>query len=74
MAFHSEHWGRGFLLANAFVDADCVISTCCLKTHRFGGHFTLSLKNSVGAIACYDPRDKYDYMGELHQSPHPWLN
>ena len=65
-----EHWKRGFLLAQVFLDADYVISTCCLKTHRFGGHFTLSLKNSVGSIARYDPHDKYDYMQELHQSPH----
>jgi uncharacterized protein (DUF362 family) len=65
-----EHWQRGFLLAQVFLDADHVISTCCLKTHRFGGHFTLSLKNSVGAIARYDPYDRYDYMQELHQSPH----
>ena len=27
------------------------VQTCCLKTHRFGGHFTLSLKNSVGLVA-----------------------
>jgi uncharacterized protein (DUF362 family) len=65
-----EHWNHGFLLANEFVEADHVISTCCLKTHRFGGHFTLALKNSVGAIAQYRPGDKYDYMKELHESPH----
>lgn len=68
--FHGEHWKRGFLLAHAFLDAEYTVSTCCLKTHRFGGHFTLSLKNSVGAIARYDPEDNYDYMGELHHSPH----
>ena len=68
--FQGEHWHRGFLLARAFLDADYCISTCCLKTHRFGGHFTLSLKNAVGAIARYDPEDNYDYMRELHQSPH----
>lgn len=68
--FRGEHWKQGFLLAQVFLDADCVISTCCLKTHRFGGHFTLSLKNSVGAIAQYDPETGYNYMQELHQSPH----
>lgn len=68
--FYGEHWHRGFLLAQPFLDADVVISTCCLKTHRFGGHFTLSLKNSVGAIARTDPQDKYDYMRELHGSPY----
>ncbi len=68
--FYGDHWKRGFLIASPFLDADYVISTCCLKTHRFGGHFTLSLKNSVGAIARHDPEDNYDYMAELHQSPH----
>jgi uncharacterized protein (DUF362 family) len=36
----------------------------------FGGHFTLSLKNSVGMVARYNPQDGYDYMGELHNSPY----
>ncbi len=35
------HWLGGFYLAGVFHDADKIISTCCLKTHRFGGHFTL---------------------------------
>ncbi|MGD2250478.1 MAG: DUF362 domain-containing protein [Candidatus Methanofastidiosia archaeon] len=65
-----DHWSQKFLLANKFVEADHVISTCCLKTHRFGGYFTLSLKNSVGAIARYRPGDEYDYMKELHESSH----
>ncbi len=68
--YAGEHWNQGFLLAKAFVEADHVLSTSCLKTHRFGGHFTLALKNSVGAIARYRPCDEYDYMKELHESPH----
>ncbi|MDD1720056.1 MAG: DUF362 domain-containing protein [Methanoregulaceae archaeon] len=67
------HWKRGFLIARVFTDADRVVQTCCLKTHRFGGHFTLSLKNSVGCIARYDPAGGYDYMHELHSSPHQRL-
>jgi len=63
-----SHWRRGFLLAKVFHDADKVVQTCCLKTHRFGGHFTMSLKNSVGLVARYDPQDGYDYMAELHSS------
>jgi uncharacterized protein (DUF362 family) len=62
------HWKRGFLLANVFKEADKIIQTCCLKTHRFGGHFTLSLKNSVGMVVKRNPWDKYDYMAELHHS------
>jgi uncharacterized protein (DUF362 family) len=45
------HWPEGFHLSKVFLEADKVVQTCCLKTHRFGGHFTLSLKNSVGLIA-----------------------
>jgi len=63
-----SHWKRGFLLAKVFHEADKVVQTGCLKTHRFGGHFTMSLKNSVGLVARYDPQDEYDYMAELHSS------
>jgi len=67
------HWIRGFYISKTFLEADKVVQTCCLKTHRFGGHFTLSLKNSVGLIAKRVPRGLYDYMGELHVSPHQRL-
>jgi len=63
-----SHWRRGFLVAKVFHEAERVVQTCCLKTHRFGGHFTLSLKNSVGLVARFDPEDGYDYMAELHSS------
>ncbi|WP_084063636.1 DUF362 domain-containing protein [Geoglobus acetivorans] len=62
----AEHWKRGFLMADIFYESDCVIQTCCLKTHRFGGHFTLSLKNSVGMVARH--AEGHDYMKELHTS------
>ncbi|WP_292517384.1 DUF362 domain-containing protein [Methanoculleus sp.] len=64
------HWERGFLVARVFFEADAVVQTCCLKTHRFGGHVSLSLKNLVGAVAERDPNDGYNYMAELHSSPH----
>lgn len=64
------HWSRGVLFPRLVQQADAVVQTCCLKTHRYGGHFTLSLKNSVGLAAKYHPRDQYNYMGELHGSPH----
>jgi uncharacterized protein (DUF362 family) len=64
-----NHWLRGFHLPILFQDADRVVQTCCLKTHRFGGHFTLSLKNSVGLVAKRIPGGIYDYMAELHLSP-----
>ncbi len=63
-----SRWSKGVLFPRLFQETDLLIQTCCLKTHRFGGHFTLSLKNSVGMVAKYSPRDRYNYMGELHGS------
>lgn len=67
------HWIKGFYISKIFKDADKVVQTCCLKSHRFGGHFTLSLKNSVGIIAKKHPDGIYNYMGELHISPYQRL-
>jgi uncharacterized protein (DUF362 family) len=63
-----SHWSRGFLFPKVFKEADAIVQTCCLKTHRFGGHITMSLKNSVGMVAKFDPDDGYNYMRELHSS------
>jgi uncharacterized protein (DUF362 family) len=59
-----SHWKDGFHFARAYSDAECIVQTCCLKTHGYGGHFTLSLKNAVGMV----PRSGYGYMSELHSS------
>ncbi len=67
------HWKRGFLFPKVFINAHTIIQTCCLKTHKYGGHFTMSLKNSVGMVAKYDPDDGYNYMAELHSSRHQRL-
>jgi uncharacterized protein (DUF362 family) len=64
-----SHWTHGFALARPALDADAIVQTCCLKTHRFGGHFTLSLKNSIGLVAKRIPGDAHEYMQELHSSP-----
>jgi uncharacterized protein (DUF362 family) len=64
-----NHWSRGFHLAKVVLEADVVIQTCCLKTHQYGGHHTMSLKNSVGLVARAMPGDDHDYMHELHGSP-----
>ncbi len=61
-------WQRGVRYPRLFEQADLIISTCCLKTHHFGGHFTMALKNSVGMVARRGP-DGHDYMRELHGSP-----
>ena len=63
-----SHWSRGVLFPKLLQEADLLVQTCCLKTHRYGGHFTLSLKNSVGMVAKFSPRDNYNYMQELHGS------
>jgi uncharacterized protein (DUF362 family) len=67
------HWVKGFYIPKLFLDSDRIIQTCCLKTHRFGGHFTLSLKNSVGIVAKKLPEGSYNYMSELHVSPYQRL-
>ncbi len=63
-----SHWQDGFRIARPILEAECLISTCCLKTHQFGGVFTLSLKLHVGVVPTN--RHGYDYMSELHTSPH----
>jgi uncharacterized protein (DUF362 family) len=57
-----NHWNDGFLIARPVVESEYTVSTCCVKTHQYGGVFTLSLKNSVGVA----PRN---LMEELHNSP-----
>jgi len=61
-----SHWENGFHFARVYLEAESIVQTCCLKTHAYGGHFTLSLKNSVGLV----PRTGYPYMSELHRSRH----
>ena len=61
-----SHWSQGYHFARIYLEAESIVQTCCLKTHAYGGHFTLSLKNSVGLV----PRRGYPYMQELHSSPH----
>jgi uncharacterized protein (DUF362 family) len=57
----NSHWENGFKFARTYAEADCIVQTCCLKTHNFGGHFTMSLKNSVGMV-------ERSFMRELHSS------
>jgi uncharacterized protein (DUF362 family) len=62
------HWKYGFAIPTPVLATDGIVQTCCLKTHRYGGHFTLSLKNSVGLAAKFVPGESYNYMTELHRS------
>jgi uncharacterized protein (DUF362 family) len=65
----NQHWQQGFALPRLVRTAGGIVQTCNLKTHRFGGHFTLSLKNSVGLAAKFVPGNPYNFMRELHSSP-----
>ena len=67
---NDSHWDQGFALPRMVRKAGGIVQTCCLKTHRYGGHFTLSLKNSVGLAAKVVPGNSYNFMRELHTSPH----
>lgn len=71
-----SHWKDGveaprFLTGpSAPSNTSTIVQLCNLKTHRFGGEFSASLKNSIGLIAkrsAGDPRR--NYMAELHSSP-----
>lgn len=63
-----SHWPNGFRIARPVIEAECLVSTCCLKTHQYGGAFTLSLKLHVGVVPT--SRHGFDYMCELHGSSH----
>lgn len=65
-----SHWKRGIEFPRLYLDAESIVLTCCLKTHGFGGHFTMSLKNAVGLVPRVSPSDGHEYMKELHTSPH----
>jgi uncharacterized protein (DUF362 family) len=56
-----NHWEGGFDIAKPIVDAEYLVSTCCLKTHQYGGVFTMSLKLAVGTT----PKT---LMRQLHRS------
>ena len=56
------HWSEGFSIPRSAVEAEYFVSTCCLKTHGYGGVFTLSLKLAVGLTP-------ENLMRGLHRSP-----
>lgn len=65
-----SHWEVGFPFARPCLNAGALVQTCCLKTHRYGGHFTMSLKNSVGMVAKDMAGYGNQFMDELHTSSH----
>jgi len=65
-----SHWEVGFPFARPCLEAEALVQTCCLKTHQYGGHFTMSLKNSVGMVGKIIPGNNHNFMEELHASQH----
>jgi uncharacterized protein (DUF362 family) len=63
-----SHWPNGFRIARPILESECLVSTCCLKTHQYGGIFTMSLKLHIGVVPT--SRHGFDYMSDLHGSPH----
>lgn len=61
-----SYWQNGFHFPKIYHEAQCIVETCCLKTHAPSSSFTFSLKLAVGLV----PRDNYSYMKELHDSEH----
>ena len=53
-------------MARPVLEAECLVSTCCLKTHQYGGVFSMSLKLAVGTVPT--TRQGFPYMDELHSS------
>ncbi len=64
------HWSSGFPVPRILLDSECVVQTCNLKTHGYGGHFTMALKNSVGFVPKTVSPGSYNFMSELHDSPY----
>jgi uncharacterized protein (DUF362 family) len=63
-----SHWPAGFAVPHLFSQTDGVVQTCNLKTHRFGGHFSMSLKNAVGLVG--GTVGGHNYVSDLHSSPY----
>jgi uncharacterized protein (DUF362 family) len=63
-----SHWQDGFRVARPIMESECLVCTCCLKTHQYGGIFSMSLKLHVGVVPT--TRHGFEYMKELHGSPH----
>ena len=62
----ASHWKAGFRVARPVLEAECLVSTCCLKTHQYGGVFSMSLKLAVGTVPT--TRQGFSYMNQLHSS------
>jgi uncharacterized protein (DUF362 family) len=58
-----SHWTSGLYVPRVVAQAPYLVSTCCLKTHGFGGVYSMSVKLAVGMT----PKR---LMREMHGSQH----
>jgi len=58
-----SHWEDGFAMPKPVLQAEYIAAACCLKTHQYGGVFSMALKLAVGLT----PKG---LMGRFHTSPH----
>ena len=58
-----SHWDGGFYMARPLVESEYTVTTGCIKTHGFGGHFTMSMKLSVGGV------HRKHMFPQMHNSP-----
>ena len=56
------HWKGGFDIAKPVVDAEYLLWSCCLKTHQFGGVYSMAMKLAVGVTK----KTNNSRFGDLH--------
>src|SRR5437870_10336640 len=61
-----SHWSKGVEVPDWLAAGAPVVQICNLKTHRFGGHFSASLKNSIGLVA----KRSEEHTSELQSRGH----
>jgi len=59
-----NHWSNGFYVPRYAKQAEYFVSTCCLKTHQYGGVFTMSLKLAVGLTPKKLMRELHSHSGD----------
>jgi uncharacterized protein (DUF362 family) len=62
-----SNWAEGFRVARPVLESECLVYSCCLKTHAPLGVFTMAIKLAVGVVPT--TRHGFNYMREMHGSP-----
>lgn len=77
----ASHWQNGFDVARPITEAEYLLWTCCLKTHAYGGIFSMSIKLAVGVTHKSLMRELHGarqthmrrMIAEIHQAFRPQL-